>query len=217
MRHRSLVLLLATALALSASANAQPALTAATSSRYLCNGSWAWRLYLRGPEDILASVTQVLYYLPAGKRADEIRVNERGSTEYPFSTTGTSIGTFQVRILVVFADGRRQELNYQLQFFSPATNSPRPIRVDNTAAAERKNWWKWTVFLRADQGVLNEVECVRYTLHPTFPKPIQERTAPRSGPQPFALQGSGWGEFSIGVEVFLKDGTVQRLPHPLRF
>lgn len=203
--------------ALSSFAFAQAGLTAATSSRYVCNGNWAWRLSLRGPEGILAAVDHVIYELPSGKGTAPVRVDERGSPTHPFSTTGISIGSFPVRVSVILKDGRRNEFTHELRLVSPETSSPRPITVRNTAKAERKNWWKWTVFLRADQAVLDEVECVRYTLHPTFPKPIQERTAPRSGPYPFMLQSSGWGTFEVGVEVFLKDGTVQRLSHPLEF
>jgi transcription initiation factor IIF auxiliary subunit len=195
----------------------QRQLSTANSSRYTCNGNWAWRIYLQGTDERLNTIDYVDYGVQAGTAGTPVRVNQKGSATQPFSVTGTSLGTFVVPVSVVFKGGGRQEFRHQLRFLSQEATPPRPISVENTASQEHPGWWRWTVSVQAQPAVLGEVECVRYTLHPTFPQPVQERTAPRAGSHPFALSASGWGTFEVRVEVFFKDGRVQHLSHNLRF
>lgn len=84
-----------------------------------------------------------------------------------------------------------------------------PITVKNTSEQNGQSWWNWTVFIDSDPQTLSQIDCVQYTLHPTFPQPIQKVCTNQNN---FALTGSGYGSFDIQVRVFLKDGTVRDLP-----
>jgi transcription initiation factor IIF auxiliary subunit len=52
----------------------------------------------------------------------------------------------------------------------------------------------------------------RYVLYPTFPNP--ERTV-RNCDERFALETSGWGEFTIAANVKFRDGHTETATHRL--
>ena len=92
------------------------------------------------------------------------------------------------------------------------------ITTGNTDTKVRDGWWRWTVFLSSDnRQLLGEIECVQYTLHPTFPNPVQRICSRGAGTQAFRLSGQGWGTFAIDIRVFFKDGTTTDLEHRLVF
>jgi hypothetical protein len=99
---------------------------------------------------------------------------------------------------------------------APVPESPE-IHADNTAIPAGGNRWDWTVFIRASRDVLEQINCVEYTLHPTFPNPV--RTVCQQGipDQPFALSSNGWGTFTIHIRVMMKNGQEKKLQHALRF
>jgi hypothetical protein len=80
-------------------------------------------------------------------------------------------------------------------------------------STSRLGWWRWSVWVEGEEEELGQIEWVRYQLHPTFPKPTQIVTDRDSK---FALQGSGWGEFTIYAAAHLADGSEQNLKHWLR-
>ena len=88
------------------------------------------------------------------------------------------------------------------------------IRINDYAKPEglraSRPYYKWRVFVDEPQEVLNSIETVEYTLHPTFPEPHQVRTDPADG---FALETSGWGEFNILVTIRYKDGREVQTQH----
>lgn len=71
------------------------------------------------------------------------------------------------------------------------------LSIDNVYSY-RQNGFYWTVFVHEDATVLQKVRCVQYTLHPTFPTPVQ-RTCDRT--KSFALNAVGWGEFTILLKI----------------
>jgi transcription initiation factor IIF auxiliary subunit len=85
------------------------------------------------------------------------------------------------------------------------------IKLDNYARLEGKrakmDYYRWRVFVDEPPEVLNNIDEVEYTLHPTFPEPNQVRSDPRDK---FALETSGWGEFRILAIVRYKDGREER-------
>ena len=93
-----------------------------------------------------------------------------------------------------------------------------PIITDNTAT-KRKNskTWDWTVFVLGPEYVLDQVDYVEYTLHPSFRSPQQIVRNRGTGSRAFPLSESGWGVFTIKIRVFFKNGHVQYLSHLLRF
>ncbi len=203
---------------LAPAASAQQRVTAANTSRYTGDGRWAWTVYIQATPQTIASIRCVEYTLhptfPNPVRP--ICAAGNGPEFFPLSTDGW--GTFPIPIKIQFKDGRTQSLTYQLHFDAPkAEQGPSDISVDNVARKVAPQQWTWTVFLRGSDQALSQVRCVEYTLHPTFPKPVQEVCERGRGPQAFALSASGWGTFEIGVRVLLKNGQVQQLTHQLRF
>ena len=71
-------------------------------------------------------------------------------------------------------------------------------------------WFRWKVFVDGPPEELESIEQVKYTLHPTFPKPVQVRKAKGSK---FALETSGWGEFTVRAAIRFKDGHSETLTH----
>jgi transcription initiation factor IIF auxiliary subunit len=67
--------------------------------------------------------------------------------------------------------------------------------------------YEWCVFVDDDLNVLDRIEWVEYTLHPTFPDPVR-KVSDRSNR--FVLMSSGWGSFDVGVLVHFVDGTEIR-------
>ncbi len=47
------------------------------------------------------------------------------------------------------------------------------VTAGNTSKPAGDGRWDWTVYVTAPPAVLNEIRCVEYTLHPTFPNPIR--------------------------------------------
>jgi transcription initiation factor IIF auxiliary subunit len=93
--------------------------------------------------------------------------------------------------------------------------SAQDIAVENTSSPIGNGRWAWTVYLNASAPTLDKVKCVEYHLHPTFPNPLQV-VCERGQQQPFALRGSGWGEFNVVVTVKFTDGTERQYSHWLK-
>ena len=102
----------------------------------------------------------------------------------------------------------------------PYRSKPEPptfqISTDNIASPAGNNRWNWTVFIRADDRTLGQINCVEYTLHPTFPNPVRT-VCNRGQGYPFALSSNGWGTFTIRIRVFMASGEIVPLEHYLRF
>src|SRR6185503_20212345 len=88
--------------------------------------------------------------------------------------------------------------------FSPPTVADQ-IDVHQSSEYVRRNWWNWSVWIEAPSTVLNDIEYVDYKLHSTFSDPVQHRTNPQ---EKFLLESSGWGEFTINVEIKPKNGKA---------
>jgi len=91
------------------------------------------------------------------------------------------------------------------------------VVVKNTSSFIGKGRWQWTLYVDAKQDELEKIKCVEYTLHPTFPNPIQ--VVCESGPnaaQAFPFTGDGWGEFDIKIKVTFTDRPPQSYVYRLR-
>ena len=73
--------------------------------------------------------------------------------------------------------------------------------------------WDWSVWIDGPDVELDQVECVEWVLHPTFPDPI---VLVKQRQSKFRLNSSGWEEFKIKAHVTAKDGSQQYLKHWLR-
>jgi hypothetical protein len=96
--------------------------------------------------------------------------------------------------------------------FGGAWVQAQTIYVDNTAKYSSGHY-SWTVFLIADDATLKNIDYVEYTLHPSFPNPVQPPIRERGGKCAFALTASSWGEFEVKVKVGLKNGSTVYLKH----
>jgi transcription initiation factor IIF auxiliary subunit len=97
----------------------------------------------------------------------------------------------------------------------PPADAQENITVSNTAKFIGDGRWDWTVFVIAERPVLDRIQCVEYTLHPTFPNPIRRVCTPGDPSHAFALSANGWGTFTIKVHVIFRDKSVQQLQYNL--
>lgn len=63
--------------------------------------------------------------------------------------------------------------------------------------------YSWCVYVKGDTKLMNSIEMIEYTLHPTFPNPVREIV---DREHCFALQSEGWGTFKIEIRTFFVDG-----------
>jgi len=91
------------------------------------------------------------------------------------------------------------------------------IVVDNVAVDKGNDQWEWTIFVKSSPDVLNSIEYVQYTLHPTFADPIQKVYKTSNPDYPFGLTRTGWGVFEVPVRVVFKNGEQRTLKYLLRF
>ena len=96
------------------------------------------------------------------------------------------------------------------------------ISVDNTSRYAGKrmlgekeyDWWNWTIFVKADSRVLEQIDCVEYTLHRTFSDPVRTVC---NREDDFSLSMNGWGTFRVKVRLMYRDGGEKTLYHRLYF
>lgn len=86
------------------------------------------------------------------------------------------------------------------------------IQIKQQAVPKGKDWWEWSVWLEGDKKQLDAIDYVVYTLHPTFPNPVV-RVSDRK--TKFRLDSSGWGEFTIYLQINKKDGSTTKQEHYL--
>ena len=181
-------------------------------SRYAGNGRWDWTIFVDANTDTLNRIQCVEYTLHP-TFSNPIRQVCTPKNNFTLSTSGW--GTFEVQVRVIFQDGSTRNLKHQLKFEAPVAAPKRgKISVQNTAFEKEKGWWAWTISINSDQETLAQIRCVEYTLHPTFPNPVQTVCDPKNK---FALSASGWGTFEVILKVLFKDGSVLPLKHQLRF
>ncbi len=90
------------------------------------------------------------------------------------------------------------------------------ITADNVAESIGNEKWNWTVFIKGDPKAIAQVDRVQYTLHPTFPNPVRLVRDRGDLNRPFGLSATGWGTFTVGIRVFMKDGSYKDLEHKLK-
>ena len=79
----------------------------------------------------------------------------------------------------------------------------------------KQNWYNWSVYLDAQQpSSLDNIKKVVYHLHPTFPVQKMEVDDSKKG-EGFRLDGQGWGEFPILMDIILANGRKITKTHYL--
>lgn len=87
------------------------------------------------------------------------------------------------------------------------------LTIKQEATYDGGDWWRWAVWIDGTPAELRAIEYVTYTLHPTFPVPVQRVTDRRRG---FRLESAGWGEFEIHARILLKTGKTRSRRHWLK-
>jgi hypothetical protein len=87
---------------------------------------------------------------------------------------------------------------------------PDLIRVENVyrLSESKKQWYDWSVYLVAEDNVMNQIENVVYILHPTFLQNEKTIYDPKDG---FKLDATGWGEFEITANIGFKDKKIDMI------
>ena len=74
------------------------------------------------------------------------------------------------------------------------------------------DWFEWKVFVNEPDHKLDQISEIEYRLHETFPNPIR---VVRDRKAQFALESSGWGEFTIFITIRLNNGEEVRTKYYL--
>ncbi len=132
-------------------------------------------------------------------------------TKFSYSATGW--GVFTVKVNVRYKDGHVETLEHKLAFGNEPPVGPLAVSVNNRSKQIEPGWWEWvsmSTVRRANWigSVASSPRCTRHL-----------RT--RSGwsadrPSRFERVARGWGTFTIGVKLMLKDGSVRQLNYPLQ-
>jgi hypothetical protein len=86
------------------------------------------------------------------------------------------------------------------------------LRVEQEATPQEGDRWNWSVWLEGPPHELDDVESVTYYLHSTFPDPIRTVTDRNTK---FKLEATGWGMFTINLEIRRKHGRPLQRSHDL--
>lgn len=92
-------------------------------------------------------------------------------------------------------------------FISPAQANQSDLYLKNTASYASGRY-TWTVYVAGVESSIKNIKYVEYTLHYSFPKPVQQ-IYERGTKCPFALSSNSWGEFEIKAKIFLQNGEVR--------
>ncbi|MEM7019224.1 MAG: pYEATS domain-containing protein [Pseudomonadota bacterium] len=192
---------------------------------YLGEKRWSWTVFIIAPQKTLNDIKCVQYTLHSTFANPMQKICEVGEPSQAFAYTGQGWGAFEIPIEITYKDGRVEKFEHQLRFGEAAepkapqmmSTSPVPgLVVDNVAVEKRRGWWEWTIFLKGDMEALEEVKCVEYTLHETFPNPVREVCGPNDGEHPYSLTTNGWGAFEVKVKIYLKNGRIRNIKHQLK-
>src|SRR4051794_13930472 len=88
------------------------------------------------------------------------------------------------------------------------------VRLKSDVTHITEDWWSWKVWVDGADEALDQIDTVKYLLHPTFPNPIR---VVRNRQSKFELSERGWGEFAITAQVFTKTGETISLEHWIEF
>ncbi len=87
------------------------------------------------------------------------------------------------------------------------------IKLKNNWDYKGDDRWGWELYLDSNTKTeLEQVESVKYILHPTFSNPIR---IIKDRSQGFRLKASGWGTFEIKAFIYFKNGKKIKLEHEL--
>ncbi len=201
----------------------------ANTSTYTGPGRWDWTVFVVADQSALDSISHVQYTLhptfPEPKRIVRTREND-------FALSASGWGEFEIRARVLFKDSTvvavehwlnleaRSSRMAELQRLHALSPPPREERNEiitaNTAIIMKGDRWEWTIYIASNDETLNQIECVEYILHPTYPDP--KRKVCDKGATPgkgFFMTDTTWEPFTVGVRLLFKNGDTEYLKHEL--
>jgi len=98
-----------------------------------------------------------------------------------------------------------------LMLFLPGRGWGQQLKVDNTYS-NQGTVFAWKVFIAEDTETLAKIKFVTYRLHPTFTPRTRSICDSREG---FALYASGWGEFTLILDIEWQDRHLTRQAYDL--
>ncbi len=78
------------------------------------NTYYNWTAYVEGPESSISQISKVRYILHPTFKKNTIDVTEGSNYGFPFSAVGW--GTFELKAIVYFKDGTKEQLKHNLIF-----------------------------------------------------------------------------------------------------
>lgn len=79
--------------------------------------------------------------------------------------------------------------------------------------SNRKDYYKWEVWIENGENDISEIDYVEYLLHSTFNNRLRKSTDASSS---FKIESSGWGEFRVEITIAKKSGTTFQMAHWLK-
>jgi len=181
-------------------------------SAYVGAGRWEWTIFVEADQDTLRQIQCVEYILHPTFPDPVRKVCNQPNTKFAYSTNGW--GIFTVKVKISYKNGRVDALEHPLVFEQQAPTAPLNVTVKNRSRQIEPGWWEWNIFIEGAPAELDRIRCVEYSLHPTFPNPVRLVC---DRPSRFQLTARGWGTFTVGIKIMLKDGSLRQLNHPLEF
>jgi transcription initiation factor IIF auxiliary subunit len=211
--RRKVVIALSTAAVLGAAVSPSlAALTVKNTSAYVGGGRWDWTIFVDADADTLRQIECVKYVLHPTFPNPVREVCNKPETKFAYSTNGW--GTFTVKVNILYKDRRTEVLEHPLVFKQASTPGALNVTPTNWSRQIEPGWWDWGVYIEGAPTELDRIRCVEYSLHPTFPNPVR-RVCSRA--DRFLLAARGWGTFTVGIKLFLNDGSIRQMSHRLEF
>ena len=186
------------------------AITVKNTATYIGAGRWDWTIFVEADPDSLRHIECVEYVLHPTFPDPVRKVCNQQKTNFAYSTNGW--GVFTVKVNIRYKDGHVDTRKHLLVFSSASPTTPLNVAVKNRSKQIEPGWWVWALYADGAKTELDRIRCVEYTLHPTFANPVRVIC---DRPSRFELSARGWGTFTVGVKLMLKDGSVRSLSYPL--
>ena len=94
------------------------------------------------------------------------------------------------------------------------------LKAANTSKYVREGKWDWRIYIVAPSNVIDSIDCIEYTLHPTFRQRFWKICRDKGFDPEYPFSTAvfrGWGVFNVQIKVLFKDDKICYLNHMLDF
>jgi transcription initiation factor IIF auxiliary subunit len=192
--------------------NSLAQLTVSNTSTYAGSGSWNWKIYIEADQRTQRQINCVEYHLHPTFTNPVQKICDKQDTKFALSARGW--GTFTVGVQIFYKDGRTENLEHLLVFEQKTESAQLNLSTNNWAREIEPGWWEWGIKIEGTQSDINQIKCVEYTLHSSFPNRVRMICNLENN---FELVARGWGTFAVGIKILLKNGNIREMSHQLKF